>query len=94
LEDLPRTLVSGHVSGERTYEQVFYQRQTRWDDVPAKPTQTRFRAGMRVVHPAFGEGVVLESRIDFDDEEVAIAFEGGETKHLVASMANLEILGD
>jgi DNA helicase-2/ATP-dependent DNA helicase PcrA len=94
LDDLPRTLVDGHVSGRQPYDQVFYQRQTRWDDDPVKPVQTRFRAGMRVVHPSFGEGVVLESRIDFDDEEVAVAFEGGETKHLVASMANLEILGE
>jgi DNA helicase-2/ATP-dependent DNA helicase PcrA len=94
LDDLPRTLVEGSISGRQPYEQVFYQRQTRWDEDPVKPVQTRFRAGMRVVHPSFGEGVVLESRIDFDDEEVAVAFEGGETRHLVASMANLEILGE
>jgi len=46
---------------------------------------------MRVTHPQFGEGIVLETQIEFDDEEVTVNFEGAGIKHLVASMANLEI---
>jgi hypothetical protein len=47
---------------------------------------------MRVAHAKFGEGTVLSTQIEFDDEEVTIVFDDGETKHLVASLANLEIL--
>jgi hypothetical protein len=46
---------------------------------------------MRVVHPRFGEGIVLETQLDSDDEEVTVNFEEHGVKHLVASMANLEI---
>ncbi len=38
----------------------------------ARPTQ--FRAGMNVFHEAFGQGKVIESRIDGEDEIVTVAF--------------------
>jgi hypothetical protein len=47
---------------------------------------------MQVRHPKFGEGVVLETLIERGDEEVTVEFADGETKHLVASMARLEII--
>jgi DNA helicase-2/ATP-dependent DNA helicase PcrA len=47
---------------------------------------------MRVRHPAFGEGVVLETQVDLDDEEISVEFPGEGVKHLVASLAQLEIL--
>jgi hypothetical protein len=49
---------------------------------------------MRVRHPTFGEGIVTATQIDLGDEEVTVEFEGGDAKHLVASLAGLIILDD
>jgi len=45
----------------------------------------RFAAGDRVVHRVFGEGVVLESRPDGDDEQVTVEFEGVGLKRVMGS---------
>jgi DNA helicase-2/ATP-dependent DNA helicase PcrA len=47
---------------------------------------------MRVAHPVFGEGIVLESQMANDDEEVIIEFEDLGTKRLAASLAKLTLL--
>jgi DNA helicase-2/ATP-dependent DNA helicase PcrA len=49
---------------------------------------------MHVRHPTFGEGIVMESRVDSDDEEVIVAFGDDGIKHLLASLAPLEINQD
>jgi DNA helicase-2/ATP-dependent DNA helicase PcrA len=46
---------------------------------------------MRVHHPTFGEGIVLETQVDRDDVEVTINFEAAGVKRLAASLANLDI---
>jgi DNA helicase-2/ATP-dependent DNA helicase PcrA len=94
LEDLPPDLVEGDLNTHKTWEQTFYQRQTRWDAGPSRPVEARYRVGMRVHHPTFGEGVVISTQTDLDDEEVTVEFEGGETRHLIASLAGLTILED
>jgi DNA helicase-2/ATP-dependent DNA helicase PcrA len=94
LEDLPPDLVEGDLNTYKTWEQTFYQRQTRWEAGPTQPVEARYRIGMRVLHPTFGEGVVMATETDLDDEEVTIEFEGGETRHLIASLAGLTILED
>jgi DNA helicase-2/ATP-dependent DNA helicase PcrA len=94
LEDLPPDLVEGDLNTHKTWEQTFYQRQTRWEAGPTRPVEARYRIGMRVLHPTFGEGVVMATETDLDDEEVTIEFEGGETRHLIASLAGLTILED
>jgi DNA helicase-2/ATP-dependent DNA helicase PcrA len=58
---------------------------------PAAPA-TRYRSGQRVRHKLFGEGIVIDSRVRGDDEEVDVAFEAMGLKRLVASIANMEIL--
>jgi DNA helicase-2/ATP-dependent DNA helicase PcrA len=93
LSDLPADILSGDWLGGQTQEQASYARQTSWDS-PSPLPQARYTAGMRVVHPTFGEGIVMESRVDRDDEEVVVAFESGEVKHLVASLARLETPSD
>jgi hypothetical protein len=45
-----------------------------------------------VRHEAFGEGIVVGTEINFDDEEVTVEFQQHGIKHLVASLANLEVL--
>ena len=48
--------------------------------------------GERVSHAQFGEGIVLNSKIEDDDETVTIVFESVGIKRLAASLAKLEIL--
>ncbi len=60
--------------------------------LPRAPTQTpapQFRAGDKVQHPNFGDGVVIASKITGADEEVQIAFVGIGVKRLIARYANL-----
>jgi len=52
----------------------------------------QFRAGTRVQHAAWGEGIVLNSRVDGDDELVDVVFESVGIKRLAASLANLKIM--
>lgn len=93
LEDLPPDLVDGDVSGIFTREQTTFRKQTSWDWQPhAQEIEPQYEVGMRVRHSSFGEGIVMSSSIDQDDEEVTIEFEGCGTKILVASLAGLEKL--
>ena len=58
------------------------------------PGERQFRDGDRVRHARLGDGVVVSSRLTRDDEEVTVAFSnGGGIKVLLASIANLELLG-
>jgi len=66
---------------------------TRVPDRPVVPGQRRYRDGERVRHPAFGEGTVVTSKLTRDDEEVTVAFPGRGVKKLLASLANLELIG-
>ena len=52
-----------------------------------------YRRGVRVVHPFFGEGVVLSVRGAGDDAILTVRFANGETKKLVAGFARLKIVG-
>jgi DNA helicase II / ATP-dependent DNA helicase PcrA len=64
---------------------------------PAKPvsapvTQARYRPGMRVMHTSWGEGLVIDSRVQDGDETVDVAFESVGFKRLLASLANLQVI--
>jgi hypothetical protein len=60
---------------------------------PIVPGERRYRDGDRVLHRAFGEGTVVSSKLTRDDEEVTVAFPERGVKTLLASAANLELLG-
>jgi DNA helicase-2/ATP-dependent DNA helicase PcrA len=47
---------------------------------------------MRVRHAVWDEGIVLNSRLENDEEIVDIVFESVGIKRLAASLAKLEIL--
>jgi DNA helicase-2/ATP-dependent DNA helicase PcrA len=57
------------------------------------PGERLFRDGDRVRHGRFGDGIVVTSKLTRDDEEVTIAFRDGGMKTLLASIANLEVIG-
>jgi len=58
-------------------------------DRPAKAVP-EFRPGEKVIHPVFGPGTVIESRVVGGDEEVTVAFAAQGIKRLMASYARLE----
>jgi DNA helicase-2/ATP-dependent DNA helicase PcrA len=52
--------------------------------------QSKFRPGAKVVHPTWGDGMVLNSKILDGDEVLDIFFEEVGLKRVIASMAKLE----
>jgi DNA helicase-2/ATP-dependent DNA helicase PcrA len=57
------------------------------------PRALQFKAGDRVSHGLFGEGIVLKVEPALEDEEVTVAFPGKGTKTLLASFAKLRKVG-
>ncbi len=96
LDDIPRHLVSGGslwAGEESQVASAVYA----WNRSPAfnVPSQDRVgisevKAGSRVRHAAFGEGVVVSSQPVDDDFEVVVAFRGSGVKKLLLSFAKLE----
>jgi DNA helicase-2/ATP-dependent DNA helicase PcrA len=64
------------------------------DRTPSKKEggKTQFKAGDRVRHEKFGDGVVINSTPSGGDEEVVVAFPGDKPKKLLASFARLKKL--
>jgi DNA helicase-2/ATP-dependent DNA helicase PcrA len=95
LEDIPEGLVSGKARAG-TSRTVRRTTASAWSvpspSRPAPVLEARFRAGMRIKHPVWGEGMVLDSRIQDDDELVDAVFESVGIKRLAASLANLTIV--
>ncbi len=56
-------------------------------------TKAQYRTGQQVHHQKFGKGIVIESKLTGNDEEVVVAFSDTDVgiKKLVASLAKLEI---
>lgn len=55
-----------------------------------KPSRAaEFNPGDKVMHPTFGEGTVVSSKIVGSDEELQVAFEGAGVKRLLAAYAKL-----
>lgn len=95
LDDIPTDLIAGaHPSRSRMAGSSSAYRRDRWevpDTATASVLQPRFQPGMRVQHPLWDEGLVLNSRIQDDDEIVDVFFEDVGLKRLAASLAKLEI---
>ena len=53
---------------------------------------SRFKPGDKVVHPRFGQGLVLRSTPTRDDEEVEVFFFDAGGKRLSATMSGLKKL--
>lgn len=69
----------------------------RWSDhltdkAKREPLEKQYRPGLRVEHPAWGEGMVLNSKIQDEDEVVDVFFDKEGLKKLIASLADLTIL--
>ncbi|NLE44738.1 MAG: UvrD-helicase domain-containing protein [Chloroflexi bacterium] len=96
LNDIPSELVAGRSKRSRLGAPSG-QRATTWDvklDAPRVRTGPNYSAGQRVRHKAFGEGLVIESRSDNNDEIVTVLFEDAGLKRLMAGLAALEVLSN
>ena len=94
LDDIPGELISGKTRTGRTLRgkppETTWSLPSRGQSAPV--TDVKFRAGMRIKHPTWGEGIVLNSRMQDDDEIVDIVFESVGIKRLAASLANLTLI--
>jgi DNA helicase-2/ATP-dependent DNA helicase PcrA len=98
LEDIGDELMVGR-STSRTGAGRGLRRSTEalWGHAPrstllAPHPEAQFHAGTRVRHPMWGEGIVLNSRLQDDDEIVDVVFESVGVKKLAASHANLAVI--
>jgi DNA helicase-2/ATP-dependent DNA helicase PcrA len=97
LDDIPEELLVGKTSARsgvsggslrhRSTENLW--RSSSSTSPASPPLESRYRAGTRVRHPMWGEGIVLNSRLQDDDEIVDVVFESVGLKKLAASLANL-----
>ncbi len=106
LSDIPAELVdeisiqsSGRISRSSSQAESW-----QWNSKPAGSVQPppsggmveykeiKFSPGSRIKHPVWGEGIVLNSRIQDDEEVVDIFFEEVGLKRVAASLARLEKL--
>jgi DNA helicase II / ATP-dependent DNA helicase PcrA len=98
LSDIPAEVIdqststrSGRKYGRRN-QRSGYQPE-KWDSnqKTIRTLEQRYHPGERVMHPVWGEGMVLNSRLQDDDEIVDIFFEELGLKRVAASLARLEI---
>jgi DNA helicase-2/ATP-dependent DNA helicase PcrA len=86
LEDVPDGLVEGvRVRTLKRAAERSTAWATAWEPSPQPPETPRFRTGDRVAHRVFGTGIVLESYLTGDGEEVMVAFEEAGLKRIVAA---------
>jgi DNA helicase-2/ATP-dependent DNA helicase PcrA len=94
LDDVPADLLIGR---SRTGRSIHgHAPESLWSLRSRPPSasvmEIKFRAGTHVHHQVWGEGIVLDSRIQDDDEIVDVVFESVGIKRLAASLANLKIV--
>jgi DNA helicase-2/ATP-dependent DNA helicase PcrA len=53
--------------------------------------EQRYRSGQKVSHAKFGKGIVVQSKLTGNDEEVTVVFDEVGIKKLIASMAKLAL---
>ena len=95
LDDLPEGLIVGKSRSGRGLKARAPE--TSWaassrTPMAAPVMESKFRAGTRVKHPMWGDGIVLDSKMQDDDEIVDVVFESVGIKRLAASLANLKVM--
>ena len=94
LDDIPADLLIGKSRTGRSLKgstpETLWAQHTK--PKSATVIESKFHAGTRVRHPLWDEGIVLDSRIQDDDEIVDVVFESVGIKRLAVSLANLTII--
>jgi DNA helicase II / ATP-dependent DNA helicase PcrA len=94
IEDIPpEMLIESGFGLQRPSGRQAASQAERWQ-MPEKvaPVEQRFHPGMRVQHATWGEGMILNNRLQDNDEILDIYFENVGLKRVAASLANLEII--
>jgi len=93
LMDIPNQMVdNGQSNGIAGSEIVKKYQPEKWEPSgPAPIVEKIYDPGTKVVHSVWGQGLVLTSKIENDDEIVDVFFESVGLKRVVASIAKLEI---
>jgi DNA helicase-2/ATP-dependent DNA helicase PcrA len=93
LQDIPRNLVSGGEiwqAAESALGSDITMAKPKTAEVPSRPVISEMKAGDRVRHAQFGEGVIVTCTFRGDDTELVVAFNGAGLKKLLLSFAKLE----
>jgi DNA helicase-2/ATP-dependent DNA helicase PcrA len=94
IDDVPSDLLVGKTRTGRSFRGAPLD--TKWTlpsaPQPASVSSAQFKAGTRIRHNTWGEGIVLDSRMQDGDEIVDVVFESVGIKRLAASLANLQII--
>jgi DNA helicase-2/ATP-dependent DNA helicase PcrA len=94
LQDIPAEMLNGKSRGGGNLRSRARENANWTLPAPSKPVvliEPKFRVGNRVKHPTWGEGIVLDSRIQDNDEILAVNFKNFGLKRLAASLAKLTI---
>ncbi len=97
LDDIPMSLIDDDFSGRkagRSRSSIF--RPERWESPldSIQEIEQQYAPGMQVGHPTWGDGMVLNSKIEDNEEVVDVFFEDIGLKRLVASLAKLTVRGE
>jgi DNA helicase-2/ATP-dependent DNA helicase PcrA len=100
LDDIPASLVTrkgiSERSGKPARKTEYF---TTWtldrnrNAQSVKEVEMKFKAGMRVKNENWGEGLVVDARLQDGEERIDVFFDSVGFKRLIASMAKLEIVG-
>lgn len=94
IDDIPSDLLVGKTRTGRAMRGAPLD--TKWSlpsaPQPASVSVSQYKAGTRIRHKIWGEGIVLDSRMQDGDEIVDVVFESVGIKRLAASLANLQII--
>jgi len=99
LSDIPEEFFQkeGFTRTRSQWRTGISQQTNRWDmnkSESGAEQEPLFSPGFRVEHPVWGEGMVLNSRMQDEEEIVDIFFDGVGLKRVAASLAKLEIKAD
>jgi DNA helicase-2/ATP-dependent DNA helicase PcrA len=94
MDDVPTDLIAGRTRTGRSLKGAVPESKWALHTRPqsASVREIVYRAGTHIKHPTWGEGIVLDSRIQDDDEIVDVVFNSVGIKRLSASLANLKII--
>jgi DNA helicase-2/ATP-dependent DNA helicase PcrA len=96
MDDIPADLLIGRTRTGRSMRGA--PSDIKWSlpssPNPAPVTQALYKAGTRVKHPTWDEGIVIDSRMQDGDEIIDVVFESVGIKRLAASLANLSVISE
>lgn len=96
LDEVPEKLlkIEDHIfSSENSFDKLDLNRIKSFSPQSADPYDSMLQIGATVIHPHWGEGVILSREGSGEDLILTVVFRGGIKKKLLAIYANLEIVG-